>query len=76
MRCRPSSITRSTVATTHVGLSPGGRQRAREEVMGVFIEAVVIGMAVLGTGCRLFLDQEMIYLKHRMARVNMRFATA
>jgi hypothetical protein len=44
--------------------------------MGVFIQAVVIGMAVLGTGCALFLDWEMIYLKHRMARVNMRFATA
>lgn len=31
--------------------------------MGVFIQAVVIGIAVLGAGCGLFLDQEMIYLQ-------------
>jgi hypothetical protein len=36
--------------------------------MSVFIQAVVISVVVLGTGCWLFLDQEMIYLKSAQDR--------
>jgi hypothetical protein len=36
--------------------------------MRVFIQAVVISVVVLGSGCRVFLDQEMIYLKSAQGR--------
>ena len=36
--------------------------------MGAFIQAVMISVVVLGTGCALFLDQEMIYLKSAQDR--------
>jgi hypothetical protein len=36
--------------------------------MGVFIQAVLISVVVLGTSCGLFLDQEMIYLKSAQNR--------
>jgi len=44
-------------------LANGALVRSYKEAMMVFIHAVVISIALLGAGCGLFLDEEMIYLQ-------------